>query len=52
MSFGIYAVGYLILDCGCRVSGPLDAYSAAVHCGDCGDHAWDWRGYGCADYST
>ena len=42
MSFGIYAVGYLILIVGSRISGAPDAYSAAIHRGR-GDYSgWDW----------
>jgi hypothetical protein len=52
MSFGIYAVGYLILIAGVAYLASLDAHSAALYRCDCGHHAGNWRGYGCADYST
>ena len=52
MSFGLYAVGYLILIAGVALSGSPDAYSAALHCRDCVDHAGHRRGYRCAEHAA
>jgi hypothetical protein len=52
MSFGIYAVGYLILIAGVAYFAHLMHIPDPLHCGDWIHHAGDWGGYRCADYPT